>query len=75
MGQGRPQLLQSSAGEPGAEAHPRSHRGTGRPHLLRRNPRPRFDMTNGSAVTRLRRERRVSGTFSAIPDLARNGTD
>lgn len=44
--------------------------------LLRRSHRSSFEMTDGADTgsLRLRRTRRVSGSFNAIPDLARDGT-
>lgn len=41
-----------------------------RNHLLRRSPRSAFDL-NGEAALRLRRRRRVSGSFVGIPELSR----
>jgi hypothetical protein len=46
----------------------------GRIPLLRRSHRPAFEMKNGVDMLRLRRARRVSGSFSAIPDLSRGRT-
>jgi hypothetical protein len=74
MLEGRPQIR-----------HPRARSarpGTGRTspaaercNLLRRTQRPRFELpVAGAPAARIRRERRVCDAFSAIPDLARNGT-
>jgi len=62
------------------QVHPVSHagvNGTGvagradRYQLLRRSPRTTFDL-NGVGAVRIRRRRRVSDSFSAIPDLSRS---
>jgi hypothetical protein len=76
MREGRRQPLQSHSRELEAGYHPGAPGpgGFALSHLLRRTPRSRFEMGNGSSSpTRLRRARRVSGSFSAIPHLARNG--
>jgi hypothetical protein len=76
MREGRRQPLQSHSREVEAGFHPGSPGpfGSARSHLLRRTPRSRLEMGNGSSSpTRLRRARRVSGSFSAIRDLCRNG--
>jgi hypothetical protein len=75
MREGRRLPLQSHSREVEAGSHPGAPDsfGSARSHLLRRTPRSRFDTANGSSPTRLRRARRVSGSFSAIPYLSRNG--
>lgn len=45
-----------------------------RTYLLRSHPRPRFEAPIDPSLPRIRRERRVNGSFSGIPELARNGT-
>lgn len=48
--------------------------GSDRSHLLRRRSRPPSLEGNGSDSLRLKRSRRVCGSFSAIPDLSRAPT-
>jgi hypothetical protein len=64
----------SRAGQARAQngSHPAAG-GRGRSHLLRRSQRHRPDPPTLNNP-RIRRERRVYGPFSGIPDLARNGT-
>ncbi len=45
--------------------------GNGLGHLLRRKPRSRLTGAPAGKAARLRRERRVSDCFSAIPALSR----
>lgn len=61
----------SRAASNGHERRGMSKGADGRILLLRRSHRPQFEMSNGVDTLRLRRARRVSGSFSAIPDLSR----
>ena len=47
------------------------HRPVDRSHLLRRPTRFPFPLSDGNGVVRIRRERRVFGSFSGIPSLSR----
>lgn len=46
---------------------------SGRDLVPRRPPRRRFELEQDAVGLRLRRGRRVCGSFSGIPNLSRNG--
>jgi hypothetical protein len=73
MREGRRPSVKSQAMDAEAVSHVGGQDAIPPCHRLRRTPRPHFAASNGASLTRIRRKRRVSGSFSAIPDLARNG--